>query len=116
MNNGFENLEVWKRSTALAVRVCKQAESIRSPGLRDQIIRSAVSVPSNIAEGAERLSQKEFVQFLSYARGSAGELRTQLMISAQLGYIREDVLAATVNESIEIGRMLSGLIRSQTNA
>lgn len=113
MNGGFENLEVWQRSKSLAVSVCRQAETLRSSGFRDQIVRSAISVPSNIAEGAERESSKEFIQFLSYARGSAGELRTQLIIGSELGYWQKMDSATAIQETIEIGRMLSGLIRSQ---
>jgi four helix bundle protein len=85
----FEDLEVWQRSCDLAVEVCDAFKSCKDYGLRDQITRSAVSVPSNIAEGAERLSRKEFAQFLGYAKGSAGELRTQIIIASRLGYIED---------------------------
>jgi len=71
-----------------------------------------VSIPSNIAEGAERITRKEFVQFIGYAKGSAGELRTQLMIAADLGYLTENNAAELVNEAAQISKMLFGLIQS----
>lgn len=84
----------------------------RDYGFRDQITRSAVSVPSNIAEGAERNSRPEFRQFVGYARGSAGELRTQLMIGGDLGYFSPAQTESLVSECREISRMLFGLMRS----
>ena len=87
MSASFEELTVWVRSKAVAVQVCQIVANCRSRSFADQVVRSAISVPSNIAEGAERNSRAEFVQFLGYARGSAGELRTQVMIGGELGYI-----------------------------
>lgn len=74
--------------------------------------RSAVSIPSNIAEGAERLSRAEFRQFLGYAKGSAGELRTQLCIAEELGYLDAEIAQSLRDELIQISRMIHGLIRS----
>ena len=74
--HSFEDLEVWKRAKALAVTICRVFSSCRDFGFKDQISRAAVSIPSNIAEGAERNSPREFRQFLGYAKGSSGELRT----------------------------------------
>lgn len=74
----FEELEVWKRSCRLAVRVYELLRECRDYGLRDQMSRAAVSIASNIAEGAERDSRAEFARFLHIAKGSAAELRTQL--------------------------------------
>ena len=71
-----------------------------------------MSIPSNIAEGAERITRKEFVQFIGYAKGSAGELRTQLMIASDLGYLTESNAVELVNESAQISKMLYGLIQS----
>lgn len=76
-------------------------------GLTTQIRRSAVSIPSNIAEGAARSGSKEFAQFLSIARGSASELDTQLLIAADLSYIKEnDPIFALLNR---VSRLLTGL-------
>ena len=76
----FEELEVWKRGCALAVYVYESLAASRDFGLRDQMQRAAVSIPSNIAEGYER-SSKDFARFLSIAKGSAAELRTQSYIA-----------------------------------
>ena len=73
----FEKLEVWQRACRLAVAVYKVMTGCPDYGLKDQMTRAAVSIASNIAEGAERQSAKEFVRFLYIAKGSAAELRTQ---------------------------------------
>jgi len=66
----FEDLEIWKRATRLSVNSYKEMSKLRDYGFRDQITRSSLSIPSNIAEGFERSSPKEFMAFLNYARGS----------------------------------------------
>ena len=112
MGKNFEDLQVWQRSQALAVQVCREAETCSNYGFRDQIVRSAISIPSNIAEGAERLSSKEFIQFLSYAKGSCGELRCQLLIAEELEYFEREESLKMVGETREIFRMIRGLIQS----
>lgn len=104
--NRFEDLEVWKEGMQLATRVYQVMENSRDFGLRDQMRRAAVSVPSNIAEGYERDSNKEFVQFLNYSRGSSGELRTQVYLAAKLGQI--DPTAS--NELIDRSRKVSAML------
>ena len=84
----------------------------RDFGFRDQITRAAVSVPSNIAEGVERNSKAEFKHFLGIAKGSAGELRTQITIARELEYLADQEAGEMLGESVEISRMLHGLIRS----
>lgn len=113
MSGSFENLEVWKRSRVLAVEVCRANRDCRDWGLRAQITRAAVSVPSNVAEGAERNTGPEFIQFLGYARGSLAELQTQLMIAADLEYLAEAHVNQMIAEIRQISKMLFGLIRSQ---
>jgi len=81
-------------------------------GLASQMRRSAVSVPSNIAEGAARKSRAEFLQFLSVAQGSLSELDTQLELAYMLGYIDDDSHNQTLAEITTVFKMLSGLIRS----
>lgn len=112
--NTFENLEVWQRSKALAVEICTNLQDCRDYGFRDQITRSAISVPSNISEGAERPGKAEFRQFLGYAKGSAGELRTQIIIGGDLHYFTTEQAGRMVNECRELSRMLWGLIKSMT--
>ena len=116
MSKSYEDLEVWRRSRALAVAVCQALKECRDYGLRDQITRSAVSVPSNIAEGAERNTKPEFVQFLGYAKGSLAELRTQLLIAQDLGYLSETSSAAMLNEAEQLSRMLYRLTQSQQSS
>ena len=111
-NHQFEDLEVWKRAARLAVDVLKCVENIKLYALRDQMARAAISVPSNIAEGAERDSDREFARFLRIAKGSAGELRTQFYLGVKAGIINQDAATAPIKELKEIGAMLQGLIRS----
>ena len=108
----FEKLEVWRRSKDLAVRICRAMRESRDFGFRDQITRAAVSVPSNISEGVERNSKAEFRNFLGIAKGSAGELRTQITIARELEYFTSQEAREMLGESIEISQMLHGLIRS----
>ena len=108
----FEKLEVWRKSKDLAIRICKALKDCRDYSLRDQIQRAAVSVPSNIAEGMERNGRAEYRNFLGIAKGSAGELRTQLLILLELGYVEETEGREMLTESIRISKMLNGLIRS----
>ena len=83
----FEDLDVWKRACRLAIRIYKHLEGCKDHGLRDQMTRSAVSIASNIAEGAERNSAQEFKRFLHIAKGSSAELRTQLYIANRIGLL-----------------------------
>jgi len=104
------NLDVWKRSIEFVISVYKLTEQFpRSEmyGLVQQMRRAAVSIPSNIAEGAGRKSSKEFVQFLSTAQGSIAELETQLLIAAKLGYTQNAL--PLVRELDEISKMVIGL-------
>jgi four helix bundle protein len=110
--SSFENLEVWRRAVELAVCVCRQADSIASMALRNQIHRCVISVPSNIAEGSERDSVGDYVRFLRIAKGSAAELRTQLLIARRLGYLESNFAGTAEDEARQIGAMLQGLIRS----
>jgi four helix bundle protein len=109
--DALESLDVWKRSCRLSVELYKCLGDCRDYGFRDQVTRSALSVPSNIAEGYERDSPREFSRFLRIAKGSCGELRTQLYIGADAGFMAKDKAMGFVNEAAEISRMLHGLIR-----
>jgi four helix bundle protein len=109
----FEALDVWKRSKALCVAIYRAMSACKDFGFRDQITRASLSVPSNIAEGCERLSQKECVTFLSYAKGSCGELRTQLHVGMEIGYIGQEPGTAWLREAEEISLMLGALIKTK---
>ena len=105
----FEDLEVWQRGCRLAVDVFKTFARCRNFTMQDQVQRSALSIPSNVAEGYERNSNKEFIRFLNIAKGSGGELRTQLYISRKLEFLTKADFNRLVEESKEISKMLHGL-------
>jgi four helix bundle protein len=113
MGMRFEELDVWKRATRLSVATYRQLASLKDFGFKDQITRASLSIPSNIAEGFERLSQKECVTFLSYAKGSCGELRTQVHVGMEIGYIERELGKEWLKESEEISLMLGALIRTK---
>ena len=106
----LEDLDVWKRSTELCIEICKYFEQSTNFVLRDQVFRSALSVPSNIAEGHERLSTREMILFLGYARGFVGELRTQIHIARAAGYIEPATANRWHRETRTLSRMLTALI------
>jgi len=107
-----EELEVWRRSKALCVDVYRTLADLSDFGFRNQITRSALSVPSNIAEGVERESKAELVRFLDIAKGSCGELRTQIVIGTEIDYIQNSKAATWIQETREISAMLVGLMKS----
>ena len=109
----FEELDVWKRSARLSSEIYKALNSLKDYCFKDQITRSGLSVPSNIAEGFERTSLKECLQFLSYAKGSCGELRTQIYIGMDIGYIPKESGVLWVKEVKEISSMIVGLIQTR---
>ena len=111
MFHSFEDLEVWKGACNLAVFVYEQLNAARDFGIKDQMQRAAVSVPSNIAEGAER-GGKDFLRFLTISRGSASELRTQAYIAFKVGVIRDEAMKHIVDETKRINRMLFVLASS----
>ncbi|MCA9125332.1 MAG: four helix bundle protein, partial [Planctomycetales bacterium] len=84
----FEELEVWKRACQLAVKIYQTLHGCSDFGIRDQMQRASVSIPSNIAEGCER-GGKDFARFLRIAQGSAAELRTQVYIAKKIGFIAD---------------------------
>ncbi len=109
---GFEDLEVWRRAVSLSADVYRQLAKSSDYGFRDQITRSALSVPSNIAEGMERSSVPDRSKFLDYARGSCGEFKTQAIVGTKAGFIDSSVSQCWITESREISAMIQGLIRS----
>jgi four helix bundle protein len=106
----FEDLDVWKRSARLSAEIYKHFQLSKDFGFKDQTTRSSLSVPSNIAEGYERKSDKEFINFLSYAKGSSGELRTQIYIGIEINYIEKKIGLLWIKEAEEISRMIAGLM------
>ena len=106
----FEDLRIWKEGMSLAVEIYTELKTCRDFGLKDQMQRSAVSVPSNIAEGFERRYQKDFVRFLNIANGSNGELRTQLLIAVQIGLIEKEKGMKLIERTKFISAMIYKLI------
>ena len=109
----FEDLEVWKRAARLSAEIYKQLRDLKDFTFKDQITRSGLSIPSNISEGHERESKKEGLTFLSYAKASCGELRTQIYIGIEIGYIDKRIGKAWIEETREISAMLVGLSRTK---
>lgn len=108
--DAFEKLEVWKRSSRLCVEIYKALDGCKDRVFKDQITRSALSVPSNIAEGYERNSAREYARFLKIAKGSCGELRTQFYIGIEVGLFDKSAAMRFIQEATEIARMLQAII------
>jgi len=109
----FEDLEAWKIArevTREIYRVSKNDLFVRDYGLRDQICRASVSVMSNIAEGFERDGSKEFVNFLSIAKGSSGEVRSQLYVALDQDYISENEFNLIYGKTTQNSRIIAGLM------
>ncbi|MDH5669886.1 MAG: four helix bundle protein [Nitrospira sp.] len=107
-----KDLDVWKKAMELATQVYSLTSQFPKEelyGLTAQLRRSAVSIPSNIAEGAARHSRKEFIQFLHIASGSIAELETQLLLASRIGFRPTDTI---LTQAEEVRKMLLGLIRS----
>ncbi len=102
----FEDLEVWQRGCRLAVDIFQTFASCRNFTMQDQVQRAALSVPSNVAEGYERNSNKEFIRFLNIAKGSCGELRTQIYISRKLDFVTKADFERLIAECKEISHAI----------
>lgn len=110
--SSFEDLDVWKRSCSLSVQLYKLFENCKDYGIKDQMLRSAISIPSNIAEGSERKSIPDFKRFISIAQGSAAELRTQLYIAQKINLIKDKHSNELIEDLKIISKMLQALYAS----
>lgn len=109
----FEEMECWKKARELSAAIYAITRSgafTRDYGLTDQVRRASVSVLSNIAEGFERGGKAEFTRFLMIAKGSAGEVRAQLFVAKDQGYIGDQEFAKLHEMASDVSRMISGLI------
>jgi len=112
--NSFEDLPVWQNARELASLVCKtsaEGKLSKDYGLRNQIQKAVVSVSSNIAEGFERGSKREFIQFLYIAKGSCGELRSQLYIAKDLGYLSNSASETLIKSASNTSKQIYGFIK-----
>jgi len=109
----FEDLDVWKKAVAICVEIYEFFGKCRDYGFKDQICRSAVSIPSNISEGFDRQTNKEFIQFLYIAKGSCAELWTQIYLAIEIKYLKKEQGIDLLNKAKEIGAMLNGLIKTR---
>ncbi len=115
MASYYRELSVWQKAMDLVTRVYQVTASFPKDelyGLTSQIRRSAISLPSNIAEGASRHTTKDFLRFISITHGSLAELETQLQISRNLDFIGDDQFVSLQRPLSEIGKMLNGLQKS----
>jgi four helix bundle protein len=104
-------MDVWKKSSRLSVDIYKHLVELRDFGFKDQITRSGLSIPSNIAEGFGRATDKDKRNFLNYAKGSCAELRTQIYIGMEIGYIAREAGNSWIKETKAISSMLTGLMK-----
>ena len=110
---GFEDLGIWKEGMRLSVSIYAAMKECKDFGLKDQIQRASVSIPSNIAEGYERQTNKEFIQFLFIAKGSCGELRTQLYLAKELKYISQENYTQLIDQSKRLSAMIYNFIKTR---
>lgn len=109
----FEDLKIWQDGIDLSIHVYQTLGTCRDFSLKDQMCRAAVSVPSNIAEGFERHSNKEFIRFLRIAKGSSGELRTQIYIAMGTGLVTAEKGTELISKSRHLSAMIQNLIKTR---
>jgi len=115
----FEDLWIWQKGIALVKQIyllTANGKLNRDFGLRDQLQRAAVSISTNIAEGFERSSRREYVRFLLIAKGSAGEVRSLLRVALEVGYIDQEQYNILRSSVLDLSRYLSNQIRSLREA
>ncbi|MBE9002617.1 four helix bundle protein [Nostoc sp. LEGE 12447] len=111
----FEDLRVWQKGIELVKQIyliSNTGNLSRDFGLRDQLRRASVSIPTNIAEGFERASRKEYLNFLNIAKGSAGEVRSLLRVALEVGYLDNQTYSQLYTQAMELSRMLSNQIQA----
>ncbi len=115
----FEDLRVWQKGIQLVKQIysiSNEGKFSKDFGLRDQLRRASVSIPTNVAEGFERASRKEYLHFLNIAKGSAGEVRSLLRIALEVGYLEQPTYFQLNNQARELSRMLFNQIQSINRA
>ena len=108
----FEDIHSWGKAKDLTIKIYEIFRDSKDFGFKGQIERASVSIMNNIAEGFERMTNKEFIHFLYIAKGSCGELRSMLHLAKDLNKIDEDQFDELYDQSVEISKMISGLIKT----
>lgn len=108
----FEDIIAWQKAEDLTLKIYEQFRNCRDYAFRDQIQRASVSIMNNIAEGFERRTNRELVNFLFIAKGSCGEVRSMLHLALKLKYVTKDQYEKYRGIAIEISKILSGLIKT----
>jgi len=114
MGDSFKDLVVWQKAIQLSIEIYRLTASFPDSerfGLSNQLRRASVSIPSNIAEGYGKMTKGEYLSFLGHARGSNGEVQTQLIIAEALGFGEEESRRLAESLADEVGRMLVVMIR-----
>lgn len=110
----FEDIPIWRDSRSLVKEIysiTRIGDFKKDTGLRDQIQRASVSIMTNVAEGFERRSTKEFIQFLNYSKASAGEVRSLLYVSFDIGYIDEPKFDQLGDQATELSKAIAGFVK-----
>jgi four helix bundle protein len=108
----FEDILAWQKAKTMTLNIYESVKNIKDIAFRDQICRASLSLMNNIAEGFERKSDNEFKHFLFIAKGSCGEVRSMLYLAKELSYFPEKQCLCLMNTSLEISKMISGLIKT----
>ena len=108
----FEDIFAWQKAGKLTTDLYSVFRDSRDFSFRDQIQRSSISIMNNIAEGFERRTNKEFIHFLYIAKGSCGELRSMLYMALKLNYVSQEEFNYFYRLSVEISKLISGLIKT----
>ncbi|ANO34988.1 four helix bundle protein [Vibrio breoganii] len=106
----YEKLAVWERAVGLSADIYAETKHLNDFGFRDQLTRSGLSVPSNIAEGMTRSSHKEKIRFLDISRASLAEAKTQIIIGLKINYLSKNKAEAWLQETDELSAMITGLM------
>lgn len=107
----FKDLIVWQKSANLAVGIYREFNNCKDYSFRDQIQRATISISNNIAEGYAKRSDKAFRNFLMIAKGSCAEVESMLLIACKLGYLSEEKQKTLLEQTEEVGRLISGFVR-----
>ena len=107
----FEDIVAWQKAKILTLGIYTSFKDCKDYGFKDQIQRASVSIMNNIAEGFERLGDKEFKRFLFIAKASCGEVRSMLYLSHDLGYLSREETRKYYDLSVEVSKLISGFIK-----